>query len=492
MATEDPGNADAAAPVVEQRGRLFAAVCCALCLAVIWATLSQDVAAKATSAVLFVIFCVLGVFSFSLRERALTTIAVLVTAIAVWRLNADALTPIMLDLSRGAYLAAFMMLMSSLRDGAFNSRSVLEIGRYLTNQPPSRRYFALHIGGHFIGTLLNFSAVSLLGPLVLRGAKAAQTPDSPPELFEIRLRRQISALSRGFSWFNIWAPTAIAQAVVLTTVPGSKAGIIAPLGLMIAFILLWVGWAEDRVTGHRARMRFARLGFHVARSKAPPFPYRSMLRFLSVAAGLVGLALMLYLVSSIQFVSAIMISAVPITAIWLTVQSVTGTPKTAGYLREKLWKLVRIGVPSGSPEAATLGLAGYIGILGARQVDHARAADLLLSFNMGPMVIYIAVSGFIPLASCIGLPPMMMVTFLGGLLVSIPQLGLDPSMLGLSLLVGWALNLTGSPFSATSLLLSRVVAIPGTLHAWRWNGLFTIMSWVVAAIVIFAASRVIV
>lgn len=469
----------------------FALVCGLLCLAVIWATLSGLATAHTAAAVLFVLFCLLGIDRFGLRERVLMVVALLVTAYAVWHLRGGAYGLIVEDLSRGAYLASFMMLMSSLRDGAFRSRSVLKIGHYLTNQPPSRRYFALHVGGHFMGTLLNFSAVSLLGPLILRGARAAQGPDSPQELFDIRLRRQISALSRGFSWFNLWAPTAIAQAVILTTVPGSKASIIAPVGLSIAFILLWVGWAEDRFTGERARMRLAKQGFRLSGLEAPPFPGGALIRFLGVAAGLLTLAAMIYSVSSIQFVSAIMIAAVPLTALWLTVQWLTEEESSSDQLKTQLWRLIRVSVPSGSPEAATLGLAGYIGILLASLVSHKQVADLLIPSGMGPVTIYITVAAIIPLLSCIGLPPMMIVTFLGGILVAIPELDLNPSLLGLSLLVGWALNLTGSPLGATSLLLSRVVGIPGMLHAWRWNGLFTIMSWVVAALVIALAARMI-
>jgi hypothetical protein len=462
-----------------------------MCLAVIWATLSGQRAAHVSAALLFVLFCVLGIGRFGLRERVLMVIALAVTAHAVWQQSAGAHGPIVEFLSRGAYLAAFMMLMASLREGAFRSRSVLEIGHYLTNQPPGRRYFALHVGGHFMGTLLNFSAISLLGPLILRGARAAQVPGSPQELFDIRLRRQISALSRGFSWFNLWAPTAIAQAVVLSTVPGARAGIIAPWGLTIAFITLWVGWSEDRVTGYRARMRLAGQGFQVSRTAAPPFPGREMIRFLAVAAGLLGLAFLIYSVSAIPFVSAIMISAVPLTALWLIAQSVLARGPSAVKLGAQLWRLLRIAVPSGSPEAATLGLAGYIGTLAASLVSHHALAGILPLTGTAPQTVYIAIAGIVPLASCVGLPPMMMVTFIGSVLVSIPDLGLNPSLLGLSLLVGWALNLTGSPLGATSLLLNRVVGISGIRHAWQWNGLFTVLSWAVAAIVLLVASRAI-
>ncbi|WP_136660151.1 hypothetical protein [Nitratireductor sp. XY-223] len=489
MATESPRASATDLPVARKPGAIFAFVSCALCLAVVWATLSDRDAAHWASAILFALFCALGIGRFGMRERVLMFFALLVTGTAFLKLGNDAVEPVVEDMSRAAYLGTFMMLITTMREGAYSSRSVLEIGRYVTNQPPGRRYFALHIGGHFIGTLLNFGAVSLLGPLVLRGVRAAEAEGSPPELSEIRLRRQISALSRGFSWFNIWAPTAIAQAVVLTTVPGSRAGTIALIGITIAFILLWVGWAEDRVTGHRARMGLAEKGFRVEPSAVPPFPFRALTRFLTVAVGLLTLAWIVYRLSAIPFVSAIMISALPLTVLWMIAQSASAGAMDAGRLLRKVWQLPRIAIPSGSPEAATLGLAGYIGILGATLVDRSWFAGLLNGAHLTPAAVYITVSGLIPLASCIGLPPMMLVTFLGGLLVSIPQLGLDPTMLGLSLLAGWALNLTGSPFGATSLLLSRVVGISGMTHAWRWNGIFTVLSWVVAAIVILTASR---
>ncbi|MEM6462265.1 MAG: hypothetical protein AAF724_10145 [Pseudomonadota bacterium] len=488
MATDAVDEAVKAPRETENISLFFALVCCLLSLSVVWTTLSDHAVSHWVSGSMFLIFCLAGLMRFGLREKALMIIAVIVTVFAVWRLGSDAWPLVLEDLSRGAYLAAFMMLLACLREGAFRSRSVLKIGHYLTNQPPGRRYLALHVGGHFIGVLLNFSAISLLGPLILRGAQAAHSPDSPRALYDIRLRRQISALSRGFSWFNLWAPTAISQAVVLTTVPGSRASIIAPLGLAIAFIMMWAGWAEDRMTGYRARMRLARDGFKLSSREAPPFPGTALLRFLAVAAGLLGLAFLIYAVSDILFVSAIMIAALPLTVLWLTVQTFTDSHRTVRELRDEVRRLLRFAIPSGSPEAATLGVAGYIGLLAASIASHSAFAEALALEGFSPAAVYVAVSAFIPLASCIGLPPIMIVTFIGGILVAMPQLGLNPSMLGLALLVGWALNLTGSPFSATSLLLSRVVGIPGPVHAWRWNGLFTLMSWVVGALVLTAAA----
>ena len=337
-----------------------------------------------------------------------------------------------------------------------------------------------------MGVLLNFGAISLLGPLIKRGVDAVSSDN--PELAEIRLRRQICALSRGFSWFCIWAPTSIAQAVVTTTVVGASYSVIALFGVIMAIILIGAGWGEDRVTGYRARMRLAHQGIPIPTASSPEIPYAAIGRFLSVAAALICLAWIISHFSGIPLVSAIMIAAVPVTVLWMTVQVSEGAPGYEHGLRANVTGLFTRSIPAGSPEAATLGLAGYIGILGASLVDHAWLENSIAFSHIDPIVIYVAVSAIVPLASCIGLPPMMMVTFVGGLLVSLPNLQLQPSVLAFSLLVGWGLNLTGSPMSASSLVLSRVANIPVTVHAWRWNGVFTIVSWLVAVLFILTMS----
>ena len=77
---------------------------------------------------------------------------------------------------------------------------------------------------------------------------------------------------------------------------------------------------------------------------------------------------------------------------------------------------------------------------------------------------------------------MLVVTFLGSLFSALPELDLDPTILGFALVMGWGLNLVASPFSATSLVLSRVTGIPGTTISWRWNGLYSLISYAIVAL----------
>ena len=69
-------------------------------------------------------------------------------------------------LDQGAFFAAFILLMTLLREVAVTSPAVLDLGHFLTSQQPGRRFVATYVGGHLSGVLLNFGAISLLAPLV--------------------------------------------------------------------------------------------------------------------------------------------------------------------------------------------------------------------------------------------------------------------------------------------------------------------------------------
>ena len=65
----------------------------------------------------------------------------------------------------------------------------------------------------------------------------------------------------------------------------------------------------------------------------------------------------------------------------------------------------------------------------------------------------------------------------------------DPVLMGVDFALGWAVNLSASPFGATALVLSRVTGIPATTLSWRWNGWFTLIAYaiVAAALALFSS-----
>jgi len=420
-------------------------------------------------------FAIFGQRYFHLRERTLLSLAVLVTA-AAFALKPDAAILSENAVGKAAFLASFMILLALLREGAVTSTSVLNVGRYLTRQPPGRRYLSTHLGGHGLGVIFNFGALSLLGPLLQRGIKATSANNAT--VAAIREQRQFSALNRGFSSFIAWAPTAITQATVPTVISHIDTLRMATMGGAIAVVLFAVGWAEDRFHWRHTQARLSAQGTLPERQRNV-FPLGDFLRFAGVCASLAGLAIVTIALSGVRSVPAMMLAAPLVTVGWISIQNgVYQIPATGRRLRS----IAGSSIPNSSPEALTLACAGYLGLVGARLIPIDSVSAALNLATVPPLILYALVAATVPLISNLGLPPIFTVTFLGGILNATPGLSAEPTLLGLSLVLGWTLNLTGSPFSASSLVLTRTTGIPGTVLSWRWNGAYTLAAYATAVL----------
>ncbi|MEM7634670.1 MAG: hypothetical protein AAF299_08935 [Pseudomonadota bacterium] len=433
------------------------------------------------AAVLLVVFLLVGQTRLGLRERYLIGLAVIATVCA-FTFSDTPYALIERGFAQATYLAAFMLLLALLRDGAVTSASVLKLGRYLTHRPPGQRYIAIHTGGHALGMILNFGALSLLGPLIQRGIKV--DAETSPELAGWRERRQMSALARGFSWIIAWSPTAVTQALVASVVSGSKPLVMAGIGFFISLGVVVIGWAEDRITGKRAR---ATLAAHDALPRpdmtAEPFPWQAFKRFALVCAALAGISLALIFATGAKVVPALMLASPLVTVSWIWVQYRSRPDQTTAAI-VRIREIARTSIPAGSPEAVTLSAAGYIGIVAAGLSNAPLLADISGLAGWPPIAVYLAIMIIVPVASNLAMPPMLTVTFMGSLYSALSDSQLDPTLLATALALGWTLNLTASPFGATALILSRITGIAGTTLSWKWNTTFTIAAFFWAALVL--------
>jgi hypothetical protein len=128
-----------------------------------------------------------------------------------------------------------------------------------------------------------------------------------------------------------------------------------------------------------------------------------------------------------------------------------------------------------------------VGIIAAGLTNAPLVADAIGLNAIPPAFVYPAVMLLIPLASNLAMPPMLTGTFIGSVYSALPDPTLDPTLLAAALALGWALNLTASPFGATALILGRITGIPGTTLSWRWNGRFTLAAFAWASLVVIAA-----
>lgn len=463
------------APPSTRTAAVVAAALIGMCIAVIWRALLHDRVAEFAAIVCYFVFALTAQRYFGLRERLLLAFAVVLTVGAT--IFHDSWTGLVeRALDQATFLGAFMILLAMLREGAITSPSVLALGRYLTRQPPGRRYVAISIGGQFLGVVLNFGALSLLGPLIQRGARAGG--EVVPEVAAARERRQLSALARGFSWIIAWSPTSIAQALVIRLVTGAEHGRVIAMGVAISVFVLAAGWLEDRMVGVRIRARLSAAG-QLPQTHAVPFPTADFGRFACVCLGLAGLSAAVMLATGSGVIPALMIAAPVVTSTWIWLQ-IRAVPDFRAQGARRTREIVLGSIPASCPEAMTLSIAGYAAIVATGVIDARTTAEMLGLTEVAPLAIYIAIVVIVPVLSNCALPPMFSATFLGSFLSATPDLGTDPDLVALSLIIGWALNLTASPFSATALVLGRVTGIPGTTLSWRWNGMFTALAYGIA------------
>ncbi len=376
-------------------------------------------------------------------------------------------------LDKAAFIAAFFAALSTLRNVAETSPALRRAGSFLAAQPPGRRYAALTGGGHLFALLINYGSISLLGGLASQAARAE--PDAA--IREVRMRRMLLAVQRGFIASLPWSPLAFAIAITTALIPGASwAGAALP-GLGSAGIIMLTGWAMDSLFKPRIGGR---------PSAPPPCPagasWALMLPLFVLLAILAVLVLGLHFALGVRVVGVVMLVVPAVAILWAVMQARGGTqalcPRAARYMGHEL--------PAYRGELVLLMMAGYIGTVGA---------PLLLPLIEGlgfdprdipPWAILAGLVWLIPLMGQIGMNPILAVTLLAPLIPDSAAIGLDASAIVVAIASGWALSGATSPFTATTLLIGSFAGVSATHVGLRWNGAYflvtslLLMAWVVA------------
>ncbi len=425
-------------------------------------------------------FCVAGQGLFRLRERLLLSVAVALTLLE-FLFGSDAPATVHRALEQASFLAAFMLLLGVLKEAAASSPAVIACGRYLTRQPPGRRYSAIAGGAHILTVLLNFGSLSLLSPLVQAGVRAGREAGDPDWIAAIKERRQMSALVRGFAVAIVWAPTTVTQAILISLFPATDTLLVLLAGLGLAALCLTLGWTEDRLRWLRVRRRLQREG------KAPvygrdPAPRTAFRDFALVSASLIGLAAAIRLLTGVETVPALMLASPILTLAWIYRQSRGhGWRVAAGATARRAVGIVGRAVPASSPEALTLSTAGYIGIMLAALVPGDLVAAVASPEVLPPALLLILLPAVIILATQVALTAIVMVVFIGSALGGLDPLPLPPDLMVIAMAGGWAISLTASPFAAGALIISRMTGLSPFDMTWRWNGLYSLLAYLLLA-----------
>ena len=376
-------------------------------------------------------------------------------------------------LDQATFLAAFIQTMGLLREAAVRSVAIRDVGAYLTRQPPKRRTLAVLFGGHAMGALLNFGAISLLGPLIQNGVRAT-SPD--PEIAQIRERRQLSALLRGFSWIVVWAPTTVTQALLADTLPGIDGAALAGLGLAMAAFIIGLAWLEDQATWRTTAARLRASGRVV--QETSDLPRTAVRNVAGICTLLIGTTLTIRWLAGVATVPALMLTAPVCLVVWIMLQN--GPRGFAAALKgtgQTLREVAAGAIPNSARECATLGASGFIGVAAAALVPSDTVAALFGVIQPDAAVLLIVLPLLIVIAGQIALSPIMMVVFLASILSALPEAPADHTLIAFALSCGWAITMTASPNAAGALIMARVTGRSAYEVTWRWNLRFTLLAY---------------
>lgn len=401
------------------------------------------------------------------REAYLLTLCATLTALAVW-LHPDPLTVIYAALEQAAFLMAFILLVGLMQQAAMTSKAILDCGTYLTRQRAGRRYFALFGGTHIMAQLFNLGVVSLLAPLIKRGTEGGD-PLNP-----VRERRQLNAMLRGFAWCVIWSPTAVAPLILSTLLPDAQRGPWIAAGLLIAFLVMLAGYAEDRWTFRH---------YTPVRGTGPAFPARAYADFALVCLALVILTVGAMTLFDGSVVFGLMVASPIIMVGWLLGQHGGFTQSAWRASKARMAEIAFGHLPNAVPLAVTLACSGYVGRAAAALIPAAEWAEALGLETWPGWLFLLSLSVGVATLSQFALSPIMMAVFFGSLIAAVPALPVDITWAALAISCGWALSMTSSPFATVVLMTAGATGHTGREMTWQWNGRFSLVTVAILAIV---------
>lgn len=351
------------------------------------------------------------------------------------------------------FFIAFFSAQITLRNAAGGSPSMAAAGTYLALQPPGRRYLALTAGAQAFAIVLNYGAIQLLGTLALSSARSE--PDQ--RIREIRTRRMLLAIQRGFISSLPWSPLSFSIAIAVAVIPGTSWSALAIPGLVSSAIILGTGWALDTL-------------FKPASSGAatrPPVPtgrWTTLLPVLVLLGLMVALLLPLELLLHIRVVGLVLIIVPLLSFVWILIQT-RGGPALAARVNEFLSS----DMPGFRKEILLIASAGYIGSLGS-----GLAAPLMaqLGLDLTALPVWLLLLGLflaLPVLGQLGANPILSMSLIAPLLPPAEALGISPTALALPLVCGWTMTGITSPFTATTLLIARFGGIRAIQVGWVWN-----------------------
>jgi hypothetical protein len=334
----------------------------------------------------------------------------------------------------------------------------------IVSQPPGRRFVYLSFGVHLLGSVLNLAGLSLLASTIER--------QKDPHL----RRRMAMALINGFGSASSWSPFFIGMIVVLVAIPSLSWRDIGPLGMILALAMICTGWVFNRLVLRRSQP---------AETAVRPVPLAKadFRRAAGILSSLIVLALAIVEFAGTSIPVTLGLMGPPFAVIWYMMMGPRGTrfPLRARALTGNVLRRF----PSLRSEALVFVAANIFGV---------GIASAIPSGDFGPAITaalpwadarIAALIYFFLVTSLIGLHPVIVVISLSSVLPP-EALGLADWVVGLTYAGIWGLSTMISPFSGTTLFMSRVTGVPAHIIGWRWMLPLALINGAVIATIIIA------
>lgn len=358
-----------------------------------------------------------------------------------------------------------------LQQPAGASPSVLAVGRWVTHQPPGRRFLALAGGGFLLGAALNLAGMALVAALL-------------PSSVEGPVRRRLLiAILRGFQGAVCWSPLFVGVVAVLTVVPGVAWSAFLPYALATGLLIPMSAWAVDRYR-RRSDRRSGR--GPVVGIAPPPRPRRALAAVLLAFALLAAILGALVGLAGLPIILALGLAAPPFAFLWQCL--LAGAGARPGRVAGAFAGRVLDSLPRLNGEAMLFFAANVLG-LGLSAALQPATVDALVAALPSLLEAKLVILTVLGVGlSALGMHPVVFVIVLGHVLEP-ARLGLPVPLLASLLTLIWALGTSVSPFSATSLQMARIAGVSVFTLAWRWCGPLSLALAVVAPLLLGLLGR---
>lgn len=400
---------------------------------------------KEVSAALIILFVILEFKRIPAPQKISGTALILISL--VFAFVSNEWRAIVIDgLSRTSVFLLLFYAISWLQFPVNDSVALGSIRSHITSQPAGKRFLYLAFGVHSLGSILNIAGLSFLTSVV-EDEKNSE------------LKRRLSVtLMLGFAAVSCWSPFFIGMIVVLVALPELNWSDFAPIGVAMAILLIFFGWLYDL-------WRYPKSKNENPNVHTKPFSLINFSKSIAILVILVGLTIGFVEGVGTNIPVALSIIGPPFSICWFLFQKKRGEDivgRTAGLLKNVISIFPRF-----RNESLVFAAANMFGLGVSAVLPENNFSNFLNNWvpysDLKLVILVIVLVGL----SILGIHPV--ITVIGVTAVCPPSaLGIDSMVIALTYLGCWGLSTSISPFSGTTLFMSRVTGEAAHVVGWSW------------------------